>query len=193
MSDSASRLRLARAAKRLARATQSPPLVLMTDDERLPDPLTAVRALPRGSMVIVRSRDAQRRASLVMRLRPVARARGLKLLMAGEHAPGTDGVHLPEARIGDAAGLKARHCRFITASAHSLAALRKASHVDVLFLSPVFPTGSHPGRACLGPLRANMMARLSRRPVYALGGVTARNAGLLSGFAGIAAIGALAV
>jgi thiamine monophosphate synthase len=38
-----------------------------------------------------------------------------------------------------------------------------------------------------------MMARNTRIPTFALGGVTARNAALLSGFSGIAAIGALAV
>jgi thiamine monophosphate synthase len=35
------------------------------------------------------------------------------------------------------------------------------------------------------------MARAFGIPVYALGGVTAQNASLLQGFAGIAAIGAL--
>jgi len=43
----------------------------------------------------------------------------------------------------------------------------------------------------LGAVRANMIARQVRIPVYALGGIDARNAVRLSGFAGIAAIGAL--
>lgn len=195
MSDSASRVRLARAAQRLAAAL--PPLILMTDDERLPDPVAAVRALPRGSMVIVRSRQPAQRVVLAKALLPLARHRDLMLLVAGD-APlalslGADGVHLPEARIGEAAGVKARHPMLVTASAHSLAALRRAAFVDALLLSPVFPTASHPGRVALGPLRANLLARLAPRPVYALGGVTAQNAARLSGFAGIAAIGALAV
>jgi thiamine monophosphate synthase len=37
------------------------------------------------------------------------------------------------------------------------------------------------------------MAQALRIPVYALGGVTSRNARLLHGFSGIAAIGALSV
>jgi thiamine monophosphate synthase len=45
----------------------------------------------------------------------------------------------------------------------------------------------------LTAVRANMIARVACVPVYALGGVEPRNAGLLSGFAGIAAIGALDV
>ena len=42
-------------------------------------------------------------------------------------------------------------------------------------------------------MRANLIARAARMPVYALGGIEPRNAALLSGFAGIAAIGALDV
>lgn len=198
MSDSASRRKLARAAARLAVAARSPlpPLVLMTDDDRLPDPLRAVRALPRGSMVIVRARQDERRRALARALRPLAQARGLFLLIAGDVALalalGADGVHLPESRIGEAAGLRAHHRLLITSSAHSFASLRRAAYVDALLLSPVFPTASHPGRPCLGPLRAGAIARVTAVPVYALGGVTADNAGRLCGFSGIAAIGALA-
>ena len=53
------RIRLARQANLLNERAGAalPPLVLMTDDERLPDPLAAARLLPRGSMVIVRARQ----------------------------------------------------------------------------------------------------------------------------------------
>lgn len=195
MSDSASRRKLARAAARLAIAARSelPPLVLMTDDERLPDPVAAARALPKGSLVIARAKDKARLHRLVATLLPVAKARGLFLLAAGAYVPGADGVHLPEARIGEAAQLRARYRILITASAHSFGALQKTAFVDAVLLSPVFPTQSHPGRAALGALRGNAMAQQSPVPVYALGGITARNAGLLCGFEGIAAIGALAV
>jgi thiamine-phosphate pyrophosphorylase len=199
MSDSASRRTIARAAARLAAATphELPVLVLMTDDTRLADPVAAARVLPKGSMVIVRSREAQRRRALALALREVARSRGLFLLIAGDVALaqwiGADGVHLSETRIGEAATIRARYKMVVTAAAHSLAALRRAGYVDALILSAVFPTASHPGRAVLGAVRANLMARLAPVPVYALGGVTAQNARLLSGFCGIAAIGALGV
>jgi thiamine-phosphate pyrophosphorylase len=67
--------------------------------------------------------------------------------------------------------------------------------IDAVFLSPVFATGSHVGREPLTPLRANSIARMSDKPVYALGGINAHNAGSLArdAFAGIAAIGALSV
>jgi thiamine-phosphate pyrophosphorylase len=130
---------------------------------------------------------------------PLARAmlklRRLVVLVAGEPELamrlGADGAHLPEARAGEAAHWRARFpTMIITTSAHSLRAL-SAAHVDAVFLSPVFATASHPERKALNPARANLIARQARMPVYALGGVDARNAGLLHGFAGIAAIGAL--
>jgi thiamine-phosphate pyrophosphorylase len=66
------------------------------------------------------------------------------------------------------------------------------AHVDAAFLSPVFATSSHPGAASLTPVRAAFIAAAAPVPVYALGGITARNAGLLApAFAGLAAITAL--
>lgn len=191
------RARLGRVAERLARTAASPlpALILVTDDGRLADPVGAATALPRGSLVLVRSRDASRRRDLALALREVARARGLFLSIGGDaalaRAIGADGVHLAEAEISAAASLQGHF--LVTAAAHSLAALRRAGAVDALILSAVFPTASHPGRAALGPARANRIAALAPQPVYALGGITSENAALLHGFCGIAAIGALAV
>lgn len=184
MSDSLARARLARAAGRL---------VLMTDDTRLPDPLAAVRALPRGSMVVVRARDGLE--TLARAVLKIARKRGLAVLIAGDPLLavrlGADGFHLPEARAGEAAYWRARFgTMFVTASAHTLRGLRTA-HTDAVFLSPIFPTASHPDRAPLSPVRANLIAQKTRMPVYALGGIDARNVKRLHGFACVAAIGAL--
>jgi thiamine-phosphate pyrophosphorylase len=60
-----------------------------------------------------------------------------------------------------------------------------------VLLSPVFATRSHPKAHPLTPVRARFIARAALVPVLALGGVTARNATLLSGFSGIAAIDGL--
>jgi thiamine-phosphate pyrophosphorylase len=199
MSDSLTRRRLARAAARLAvhARCKLPPLVLFTDDDRLAEPLAAARALPRGSMVVVRARDGARRAVLARAMVDLARSRALIVLVAGDgalaSACGADGVHLAEAQLGEAADWRARRRFLVTASVHSLAGLARTKSVDAIFLSPVFPTRSHPGRSALTAVRANAIARLARVPVYALGGIEAANAGRLSGFAGIAAIGALDV
>ncbi|HEX4370407.1 MAG TPA: thiamine phosphate synthase [Rhizomicrobium sp.] len=166
-------------------------LVLMTDDERLPDPVAAARRLPKGSMVILRARDAARRHALADALR--AETSGLILLVSDDPvlADCLHGLHLPEKRAREAAHWRALRPHWvITVAAHSDSGLRIA-HADAALLSPIFATKSHPHTPPLTAARARLMARNSLLPVLALGGVTARNVPLLKGFAGFAAIGAL--
>jgi thiamine-phosphate pyrophosphorylase len=190
---------LARAAARLGTG-KLPPLVLMTDDDRLPDPLAAARELPRGSMVVARSRDAKRLDELSRCLLKLARRHGFAVLVAGDALLairlGADGFHLPEARMGEAALWRARFPEMtITTSAHALRAVMRAQFLPVaaVFLSPIFATASHKDRLALTPVRANLIARSFGKPIYALGGIDAHTARLLGdGFSGIAAVGALA-
>ena len=184
-----------------SRAGSLPPLVLMTDDERLPDPVAAALGLPRGSLVVVRAKSDERRLRIAFELARIARRRGLFLLIADDPGLaarfGADGVHFPEARAGRIAYWRARRPGWLfTASAHSLRAVAHASRsgADAVFLSPVFFTRSHPGRAALGAMRLRMIAQMSRVPVYALGGIDAETVARIRGapIAGIAAIGALA-
>ncbi len=140
-------------------------------------------------MIVRSQRDQKGLARAMLRLRH------LVVLIAGDPVLaaklGADGIHMPEARAGEIAYWRARWPAMImTTSAHSLRALMRAN-ADAVLLSPVFATQSHPGRAALSPVRANLMARQARLPVYALGGIDARNAQRLCGFKGIGAIGAL--
>jgi thiamine-phosphate pyrophosphorylase len=164
-------------------------MILMTDDDRLPDPLAAVRALPRGSAVIVRARQPERRAQLLGAIRAI----GDRIVLVADDpslAAEADGLHLPERRAYEAAHWRARFPRWVvTAAAHG----PRLPDADAVLLSPVFATASHPGAHTLSAVRANIIAAQSCVPVYAMGGVTARNARLLHGFTGIAAIGALSV
>jgi thiamine-phosphate pyrophosphorylase len=173
----------------------------MTDDERLPDPLTAARALPRGSMVVVRARDTAKREGLGRDMLKVSRSHGFAVLVAADPVLAVrlraDGIHLPETQAHEAAHWRARFpSMMLTTAVHSLAAVMRARTlpVDAIFLSPIFATKSHPGGAALTALRASIIARASGKPVYALGGINGRNASLLAcdAFSGIAAIGALA-
>ena len=167
------------------------PLVLMTDDRKM-DWAAAAARLPRGTVVVVRSRDAAKRAALAQSLQDIA-----PLLIADDPALAADigaaGLHLPEARIREAMHWRVRHPDWIiTASAHSLRTLMQARDLDAIFLSPVFATDSHQGARPLTPVRAGLIAAQAPVPVYALGGVTPRNAALLApAFSGIAAISAL--
>lgn len=181
------------------RAGALPPLILMTDDVRLPDPLAAAATLPQGSLVILRTRGQDRRRALAAALAGIARRRGLFLSVADDAALAAraDGVHIPEAQAGTIAQWRARRPDLlITTSAHSLKAVLRAAALgaDAVLLSPVFPTASHPGAAALGTMRLRRVALDVPVAVYALGGVTARTARQLAGapVAGFAAVGALA-
>jgi thiamine-phosphate pyrophosphorylase len=157
----------------------------------LADPVTAARRLPKGSMVILRARDAIRRHALAEALR--TQTSGLILLASDDPvlADRLHGLHLPEKRARDAAHWRALRPNWvITVAAHSGQGLRIA-YADAVLLSPVFATKSHPKTHPLTAPRARLMARHALLPVLALGGVTARNAPLLKGFAGFAAVGAL--
>lgn len=163
-----------------------PRLWLMTD-ERLGDDLWhALDALPRGEGVIFRhyaTPPAERRA-LFAQVAKVARRNRLMLVVAGS------------ARLGRADG---RHGRNPTRSsglktwpAHSraeaLAGMRAGA--DLLFVSPIFATRSHPGGRTLGPLKAATILRGIETPAIALGGMNARRFRTLKGFYGWAAIDA---
>jgi thiamine-phosphate pyrophosphorylase len=166
------------------------PLVLMTDDRKA-DWGAAASRLPSGSVVVVRARDAKARRALAESLSGLA-----TVLIADDPdlaAELGDGLHLPQARMREAFHWRMRHPDWIiTSSAHSLGALMHAHHLDAVFLSPVFATASHRDVTPLTPVRAALIAAQASVPVYALGGITARNARLLApSFSGIAAITAL--
>jgi thiamine-phosphate pyrophosphorylase len=77
-----------------------------------------------------------------------------------------------------------------SASAHNLRELKAAerSGAALVFLSPAFPTRSHPGARALGPVRFGLISGQARVPVIALGGVDRRKARRLPhiyGWAGI--------
>src|SRR3546814_6215356 len=73
--------------------------------------------------------------------------------------------------------------------------LRKAerTNADLLFISPVFPTRSHPNGRTLGPLRFGLLRQQTPKVVIALGGINRRRAKRLRGLGadGWAAIDAL--
>ncbi len=177
-----------------------PPLILMTDSLRLPDPLAAIASMPAGSAVILRHYGAPSRQDLARELAVLCRRQRLSLLIGGDArlacAVGADGLHLPEwlARRGSGKWRRWRRPGWIvTAAVHSPAFLFRAAGAgaDAVLLSPVFATASHPGLKVLGALKFAAWCRLSPLPVYALGGISAANAGRLKdcGNVGLAGIG----
>ncbi|HTW28096.1 MAG TPA: thiamine phosphate synthase [Acetobacteraceae bacterium] len=172
-----------------------PPLWLFTDPQRLPDARTAVAALPRGLCgVVLRPGATEPTPGAWRDLARLCRERRLALVVAGDPRLAATlgaGLHL---RGGRRAGPARLRRGLLTSSAHGRAELVRARRAgaDAAFLSPVFPTASHPGAASLGPVRWSALARRACLPVMALGGVAGRSIRALPRHAaGAGAIGAL--
>ena len=175
-----------------------PPLLLVTDPERTPDPVALAEALPRGCGLIYRPFGAPHARKTGRKLARVARRRGLVLLIGADavRAKGA-GVHLPE-RLAHRAGpiKRARPGVLVTCAAHSLPAALKARRAGAhaVLMSAVFPSKSPSAGRPLGPVRFAALVRQAGLPVYALGGVKTKNAPRLlgSGAAGLAMVEGLA-
>jgi len=155
-------------------------------DERMGEALwAALRRLPRGAGIVFRhyTLPAAERRTLYRRVARIARQRGLVMVRAGSARLGyEDGVH---GRRG--AGL-------VTWPAHSrLEAIRAVrSGAAAIFVSPVFPTRSHPDAPALRDRRAGQVFAGLPVAAIALGGVTPTSGARLvrRGFHGWAAIDA---
>ncbi|WP_417623863.1 thiamine phosphate synthase [Paremcibacter congregatus] len=179
-----------------------PVAYFITDATAVPDPAAVIAALPRDAAVIFRDYDHPHRADLGYHLRQLCRDKGVRFLVAGDRDLAetlmADGVHLPEVAMGRAGDLR-RQCPdyLITAACHDSAAAARAGGlpIDALLAAPTFPTQSHPEtfkapQTTLGMAGLKQLVAASSLPVYALGGITKKNARQLrgTGVAGIAAI-----
>jgi thiamine-phosphate pyrophosphorylase len=108
-------------------------------------------------------------------------------------ATGADGIHLPTNGLPTAAARRvAGPDMWIGRSVHSPAEAQRAGDegADYVFLGPIWPTSSHPGRA---PLGLDAIARVREVNVIAIGGVSAARiqACLDAGAYGVAVVSAL--
>jgi thiamine-phosphate pyrophosphorylase len=150
-----------------------PTLWLMTDERQAHNLWPALERLPRGAGVVIRhySLPEQERRHLARRIGRIARRRGLVMAFGG-----------PEAQARRA-GAKAVYGAALRPSllprlypTHNPREIVNAARIGaaLLFLSPVFPTRSHPEARALGAVRFGLIARSARAPVIALGGMTSR-------------------
>ena len=153
------------------RHPELPDVWLITDERIGPELLQRIRRLPRGTGVLIRHHGLPppERRALLRQVRTIAGSRGLVVL-------------------DDAKGRVAR--------VHSMQELRRAlpAGPDLLFLSPLFPTRTHPDWEPLGRMRAAALVRIAKQPVLALGGMDAGRFSHLkklgfSGWGGIDAFG----
>lgn len=118
---------------------------MIIDRPLTPELLRTVRRLPRGSGILVVTKQP---AQLQRRLRRLARSRTLAL-------------------ADEASGSAAR--------VHNLGELRRAllRRTPLILLSPMYPTRSHPDWRPIPRMRAASFARFAGRRLVALGGMNA--------------------
>ncbi len=153
------------------------PLLWLLSDQRNDAVLErALRRLPPGSGFVFRHYhlDGEARITRYRALLSLAKGLGHVVVAAGRQdligPAGGDGVYArPEDLTGD---------RLRLATAHDADEILAAEGVGAhgVFLSPVYPTASHPGGATLGPTGFSQLAQTTRLPVIALGGMTAARA-----------------
>lgn len=189
-------MKIAKAAPRAVPALA--PLLVLSDPQRLPDPVALATHLPKDCAIIYRHFGDPDAATIAARAAALCQARGLPFLLSYDAhlpLPPGAGMHFPERLHSAITGWrKAMPNALCTAAAHSVAAARAAlaAGVDAVLLSPVFASSSPSAGSALGAVRFAQMAAETEGPVYALGGITANNATLLRGAAsGLAVVSAI--
>ena len=174
-----------------------PSYFYFTDDKRGKDPLYMAAHLRADTGLLFRHYDHPNRAALCRQIARISKKRGLTLFVAKNARlaaqVGADGCHLPAFMMGQIPRLKSAHPHLkISVACHSIADLYRAQTLgaDMAYLSPLYPTRSHPGQRVLPPLALAAYIRRLKIPVYGLGGVDWRRSQQLEalGFSGFGAI-----
>ena len=138
----------------------------------------ALVTMPEGSGFVFRHYHLppdERRERWEM-LRSIVRSKNHLMVLSGDADAGVEweaeGIYGPPNKLGKRPSL----LRFATAHDAREMHLANRAGADALFLSPVFPTRSHPDGRALGATHFNDLAARSSIPVIALGGMTAERA-----------------
>jgi thiamine-phosphate pyrophosphorylase len=169
------------------RRRQTLPRLWLITDPRGGDPVAALRRMPRGSGVVFRHFElgAEARWRLFNLVRAEARWRGGTVLWAEKPR---DGAAWRAADPDSGLFSTTVHDR------RELIAAQRAG-ADLVFVSPIFPTRTHPGARSIGVVRLGLMLRGNRTPAFALGGMNSRKFRKLNGLSlhGWAAIDAFRI
>ena len=158
-----------------------PRLWLMTDERQGEGLFPALERLPAGAGIVFRhySLPEAERLRLFQRVQGIARSKGCVLMLAGPPLLptlwGADGSHGWEG--------PAEPNLLKSVSVRDLEEMEAANRLkaDLVFVSPVFMTRSHPGKKPLGPEGLSALAARATMPVIALGGMNDERARTLTG------------
>lgn len=185
--------------------SKAPRLTLITDSQRLPrDHFFEVveQALKGGvDAVLVREKqmDSGKLLAFASTLRDLTRQYDTKLIIHTQadiaKAIGADGVHVASDALDEIPHIRnwlENDSMSISASCHNEIELGFAYRfgADYAFLSPLFPTTSHPDAPHLGVEKFREFAAEVPMPVVALGGITLQKRHEIDDF-GVAVIGAI--
>jgi thiamine monophosphate synthase len=172
-------------------------LVFFTDRKKFDDIFEVINNLPKNAIVIVREYDLSyvKRLEFATKVKLIAAKKSLKVL-AGKSlkmaiAIKADGVHFSDK---DKFWSKYLYCKKIgrknfifSLSCHKIKSLKLAQkfNFDMVFYSPIFETKSHQDQKCIGISKFRKIALENfysfGAPLYALGGISQANIGLLRG------------
>lgn len=180
-------------------------LLLITDSQRFKnhsDMLLVIEQAILGGVdtVLLREKqlDSAKLLALASALRVLTNMHKVRLMIHSQadiaKAVNADGVHVSASAIEEISSIKAwfKTPILVSASCHHEAELKAAEQqgADFAFLSPVFPTQSHPGAPSLGAAEFHRLAQTVSMPVIALGGISSENFNQLQGV-GVATISAV--
>ena len=161
-----------------------PRLWLVTDERQGKALLPSIEALPFGSGILFRHYHTPviERRRVFDAIRHIADQSGHWVIISDDVATAkrwrADGVHLTKAiKSRTNARRYARNAGLIVSmTAHDKREMAYANRLaDMIFVSPIYPTTSHPGAATLGERGFEALADYAHRPVIALGGLNKRN------------------
>lgn len=154
------------------------PLWFFTDEQRLPNPLPLIQTLPAGLCgVVFRHDNHPNRQTLARNVARLCRKRDLLLVIADDAKLAMRlqaGLHLRGGRDGRPSGWSGR---LLSASVHNETQLKQAkkARAGMVFISPVFPTASHPNAASLGGAGWRRLAmQVGKAKPCALGGLNGK-------------------
>ncbi len=161
-------------------------LVLITDSKRFDNQqamLDCIEQAMQGGVdtIILREKhlDSAKLLSLASKMRILTKNQPVRFIVHSHadiaKAVEADGVHVDAQSIQEIKQIKQwlNGDYLVSASCHNEEELKHAESqgADFCFLSPVFPTLSHPGAPCLGAEKFLTLASSVNIPVIALGGI----------------------
>jgi len=180
-------------------------LLLITDSKRFDNQQAMLNCIDKAleggvDTILLREKhlDSAKLLSLASKLRILTEQHHAKLMIHSQadiaKAVNADGVHVDAKSISEMKQIKQwlGDAFLVSASCHDAVELTHAENqgADFCFLSPVFPTQSHPGAPSLGAEQFLNLASQVNMPVIALGGIEPDVIPLLQGH-GVATMGGI--